>query len=157
MPGFIFGSVFQKMADVIYENDGPDRGYRNFLQNPDYIQARKKEDALRSELKQVIPTNKENILDNYDDSVADENSVICRHNYDQGFYDGLAIMQILVHLLNGKHIDGEVTRLLDGFFYQHEIEDDGLTEAQIILTKLIETIEERQELDCDITCMVRQH
>lgn len=138
MPGLIYGSSIKEIAHLLYCNES-EECFPEVPGAEECWQERKNNRELYEEIKLLLPNEYGCKLAR----ITDTPSYEFEQFYTKGFFDGLAIMQALMYMARGCKIDGELSRVLDGFYCT--LANDGPSEGSVRLMseKLKEMIEQR--------------
>lgn len=73
-----------------------------------------------------------------------------QHTYTNGFIDGLAVMQMLIFTMQGHNMDGQILRVLDGYYRERCSKDNSLDNVHKLLQSLNELVQNRSCLNDSI-------
>ncbi|WP_312200264.1 hypothetical protein [Anaerospora hongkongensis] len=145
MPGLVFGKTYLEIAEVIHTH-GPD-DCSNLYNRPDYEEAHNEARKLNDQIEQLIPNKYRELIYEAEEAQRRVDYMYEEHVYQNGFMDGLAVMQALIFTMLGHNMDGEVSRLLDGYYREKCSKDSSCDDAHNLLQSLNGVVQDRRRLN----------
>lgn len=148
MPGLVFGKTYLEIAEIIYNHGTGD--YSNLYSQPDYIDADNEDKRLNDEIKQLLLPEHSELVYEAEEAHRKASWIYDQHTYTNGFIDGLAVMQMLIFTMQGHNMDGQILRVLDGYYRERCSKDNSLDNVHKLLQSLNELVQNRSCLNDSI-------
>lgn len=145
MPGLVFGKTYLEIAEVMY-NHGSDN-YSGLYRRPEYKEAHTEDKRLNDQIKQLLSSEHSELVYEAEEAQRKASSMYDQHTYQNGFIDGLAVMQMLIFTIQGHNMDGQILRVLDGYYRERCSKDDSLDNVHKLLQSLKELVQDRSRLN----------
>jgi|GEM_PF-3416554 len=145
MPGLVFGKTYQEIAEVIYNHGSDD--YSELYRRPEYKEAHDEDKRLNDEIKQLLLSEHSELVYEAEEAQRKVSWMYDQHTYQNGFIDGLAVMQILIFTIQGHNMDGQILRVLDGYYRERCNKDDSLDNVHKLLQSLNDLVQDRSRLN----------
>lgn len=130
----------KEMANLLWTY-GSDDCWPDVPETPEYRDALNVEWEYSKKIEAIVPAD---VMKIYRDAISNATLHECELQYTKGFYDGLAVMQMMLYKMKKQDIiDSEIGRLLDGLFYRY---DHGPSEKFFgeILERIKKLVDQRQ-------------
>lgn len=146
MSGMIFGREFLEIANALHLAKDEDYVYKVYG-DPKHAKLHSKAARLLEEIEQLLPEQHRGKMVDFDNLKCEIDVLWFEHEYKVGFVDGLAVMQALIFMACGKSVNGEIARLLAGYYYSNCIKGESEKKVTKFLQDLLAAIAEREQLE----------